>query len=278
MLIPDGNYLPLLIMVDQALDRCREVFVGYDNAKKLANIEYAANCQVAAHQIEKERQELNKEIVDELYHELALVEFEPNEKQIPQDICDVGALVIGSVVCMGFLDTFGDFPQFAGKLTCHDLAFAIEFHKPAPQYRYQPSLKYYNNQGNQAEPDILQHDEKQCHQRLATEEERLCECITNEFTHWFNFVLDHAGNFRGPCALESCKWITQYTVEQFKPQTPEDTFTHPALECIDIHLELAVCDDKKQECQAQGNEVSNSFQFQPFEQYNWRTGQGFAKW
>ena len=88
----------LVVPVDQFLDRPGQILVGGDDGNQLADVQIAADRQYAAAEIEDEGRELGEEVVDELHHELPLVEVEADEKNPRQAVGNVRALEIGAVV------------------------------------------------------------------------------------------------------------------------------------------------------------------------------------
>ena len=62
----------LLIPVDQLLERRRQLAIGGDDGDELADVERAAQGEIAADRVEEERRHLCQEVVEEFDRELAV--------------------------------------------------------------------------------------------------------------------------------------------------------------------------------------------------------------
>ncbi len=76
LLVLDLDVEALLVPVDQLLHRRGQVLVGGDHRDQRADVELAGDHEIAADRVEQERRHLREEVVEELDHELALVELE----------------------------------------------------------------------------------------------------------------------------------------------------------------------------------------------------------
>src|SRR4029450_3414356 len=84
------NIEPLLVPVDELLDRRRQVLVGRDHGHQLPDIERASEREIAPHRVEQEWCQLGEEIVEELDEELPLIKLEADVVDLRQPIADVG--------------------------------------------------------------------------------------------------------------------------------------------------------------------------------------------
>jgi hypothetical protein len=170
LLVLDLDVEALLVPVDQLLHRRGQVLVGGDHRDQRADVELAGDHQVAANRVEQERRHLREEVVEELDHELALVELEADAEDPPQARGNLGALVVRGRVGAdlgGAVDALGDTP---GERARGELPLAAEYQQPLPQLGDEERLHADDGERDQAEGEVLIEDEEHRRHRLAAEE------------------------------------------------------------------------------------------------------------
>src|SRR5690606_16996699 len=127
------NVETLIIPVDQFLYRSRQVLVGGDDRHELADVQTSADRENAAAQVKDEGRELRQEVVDELHHELPLVEVEPDEEDLRQTVRYVGALEVRVVVQANVDGPIDDLADPARQVTRRQLALQCQIAQTRPQ-------------------------------------------------------------------------------------------------------------------------------------------------
>ena len=258
----DLDVHPLLVPIDQLLHRAGQILVGSDHRDQGTDVEAADDHQIAADGVEEKRRHLREEVVQELHHELALVELKPDAEDLAQARRDLGALVVGGVVRMdlgGALDTLGDAP---GERPRGELALAAELELPAPQARNDERLDRHHAERDQAKPDLLVEDEEHGRERLPAEEERRDQRLADEAAERLDLVLDHGRHLGGLDAPEARQRKAQDVVEQGIAQPPQHALAHPALHGVDLELEPADGDDQREKRGRQGEKVGNALEIE----------------
>ena len=75
------NVETLLVPVDQLLQGRRQLAIGGDDGDELADVEGAAQGEIAADRVEEERRQLRQEIVEEFDEEFPVVDLEPDGRR-----------------------------------------------------------------------------------------------------------------------------------------------------------------------------------------------------
>ncbi len=250
----------LLVPVDQLLHRARQVLVGRDHRDQRADVEAPRDHQIAANRVEEERRHLRQEVVEELHHELALVELEADVEDAAQPRRDLGALVVGGVVRVDLgraVDALGDSP---GEGARGELALAPQHQQALPQLRDDERLDADHAERDQAEREVLVEDEEHRRQRLAAEEQRRDQRLADEAAERLDLVLDHGGHLGGLDAAKARQREAQDVVEEPIAQAPEHALAHPALHGVDLELEPAVEHDQAEEDDRQGEQVGQALE------------------
>ena len=84
LVVLDLHVEALLVPVDQLLQRRRQLAIGGDHGDELADVEAAAQREIAADRVEEERRHLRQQVVQELDHELPLVDAEADVEELEQ--------------------------------------------------------------------------------------------------------------------------------------------------------------------------------------------------
>ena len=92
LVVLDLHVEALLVPVDQLLQGRRQLPIGADHGDELADVEAAAQGEIAADGVEQERRELGEQVVQELDHELPLVDLEAEVEELEEPLADLGPL------------------------------------------------------------------------------------------------------------------------------------------------------------------------------------------
>src|SRR3954451_22304163 len=159
LIVFDLDVEPLLVPVDQLLQRRRQLPIGGDDGDELADVEAAAKGQVAADRVEEERRHLGQKIVQELDHELPLVDAEAQVEELEEAVADLGPLPFVGVVDVDGLHAVDDLADPPGEAAGGELALLSELKELPAHPRDDGELDADHACRHQAEPEILDHDE-----------------------------------------------------------------------------------------------------------------------
>ena len=127
----------------------------------------------------------------------------------------------------------GDLGDAPGELARAELALARKHQQPAPQARDDHRLRHDHGERDQAEVDVLVHDEEHRGERLERVERRRDQRLADEAAERLDFVLDHGGELGRLDAPEARQRKAQDVVEQRVAQPPQHALAHPALHGVD---------------------------------------------
>ncbi len=135
LIVLDLHVEPLLVPVDQLLQRRRQLPIGGDDGDELADVEAAAKREIAADRVEEERRHLRQKIVQELDHELPLVDAEAQVEELEEAMADLGPLPVVGVVDVDGLHAVDDLADPPGEAARGELALLAEPQELAAQPR-----------------------------------------------------------------------------------------------------------------------------------------------
>ena len=181
----------LLVPVDQLLQRRRQFAIGGDHGDELADVERAADREIAADRVEEERRQLRQEVVEELDDEFPVVDLQRMSKSRDEPLADLGALLV-----VGVVDCTTSMPSRTSAMRPASSRDAICRCLPSrsSSRRRRGMIAICSRRRASAmrpEPDVLHHDEDDRRQRLAAEEHRLDEGVADEAADRLDLVLDH---------------------------------------------------------------------------------------
>ena len=244
-----------LVPVDQFLDRTRQVLVCRNDRHQGSDVEPAHNRQVTTHQIKKERRDLRQQVVDELDQKLALEVLEPDQEQPPQPRRKLSALIVRGVMCMNLdhtIHTFGDSP---GQLAGGYLPFTRQHQEAATHFWHDDRLDNHHGERHQPKVDMLEEDEKQGRESLASQKQRRYQGLADKPAQWLDLIVDHRRHLGRLDAAEVRNRKPQNVVEQVITQAAQHAFAHPALHGVDLQLDEAADDDHQQKGKRQCQQI-----------------------
>ena len=256
----DAGVHALLVPVDQFLDRTRQVLVGRDHRHQRANVEPPDDRQVTTHQIEQEWRDLREQVVQELDHELALEVLETDQEQTPKPGRELGTFVVRGVVGVYLHNSVHTFGDTAGQLARSNLPLTREHQKALAHLGNDDRLHQHHAKGHHSKIDMLEQNEEQSSQGLATQVQRRDQRLAHKTTEWLDFVLDHCRHFGRLDAPEVQYRKAQNAVEQVVTQAAQHAFAHPALHGIDLELDQPADDNQRQKGKAQCQQVRRALQ------------------
>src|ERR671920_2398013 len=105
--------------------------------------------------------QLGQEVVQELDHELALVDAEAQVEEFEEPVADLGPLPSGGVMDVDDLDPIDDLPDTPSKTPGGKLPLFSELQQLPAQPRDDEELDADDPAGQETEPDVLNKDEYQ---------------------------------------------------------------------------------------------------------------------
>ncbi len=264
----DLDVEPLLIPIDQVLHGRGKILVGRDHGDELADVEMPHNGQESSHHVEKEGRDLGQKVVQELDEELPLVEREADLEDRGKPARDFGPLVVRRIVGVDAGDIVDDLADAPRERPRGQLPLATEDQLLAPQPRDHHALDQEQADGDQPEREVLDQDEDDRGQDLATEEHRLNEGVADEAAERLHLVLDHRGDFGALDSTELRRREAQDTVDQLVAQLTEHALAEPALVEVDVIFEEAVDDDQEQEGGRQHDQRPDTIEVEPVHEFD----------
>jgi hypothetical protein len=276
LVVLDLHVQALLVPVDQLLDRTGQVLVGEDHGHQGTDIQTAADRQQTPHGIEDKGRQLSQEVVQELHEELALEDLEADPEDSSQPPRDLGPLEVRGVVGVDLDRTVDQFPYASGQLPRGQLPLAAQLQDPPAQLGDEKGLDQNDERGDQAEPKALHDNEEHGGQRLAGEEGRRHEGISNEAAERLHLVLDHGRHFRllDPAGIGNRK--AQDTVGQLVAQPAQHALAQAALKGIDDELEGTVDQHEAQEGETEHDQEAWLLELEALEEGDRGSRQGLA--
>ena len=113
LIVLDLDVEALLVPVDQLLQGRRQLAIGADHRDELADVEGAAQGEIAADGVEEERRQLRQEVVQEFDDELPVVDLEADVEELEEAVADLGPLPAIGVVDVNDLDAVEDLARCA---------------------------------------------------------------------------------------------------------------------------------------------------------------------
>ena len=269
LIVFDLDVEPLLVPVDQLLQRRRQLPIGGDDGDELADVEAAAQRQIAADRVEEERRHLGQKIVQELDHELALVDAEAQVEELEEAVADLGPLPFVGVVDVDGLDAVDDLADPPGEPAGGELALLSEPQELAAQPRDDDELDADHARRHQAEPEILHHDEDERGRGLRAEKGRQDERVADEAADRLDLVLDDGRGLGGLHVAKRIGREAQNQREQVEAHPAQHALAERALGDVDPVLEDAVDEHEEQEQPRQAEQQRQAIDLEAPEELTW---------
>ena len=181
---------------------------------------------------------------------------------------DIGAFEIGRVVEMDVADAVDDLADTAGQLAGGQLALAAKLDLTPPQTRNDDRLYRHDAGRDEAERDRLHQDEDHGRGRLAAEEERADEGLSDEAADGLHLIPHHGRQLRRLGAAVIGHGKAQQSVDKLEAQLAQHALAQPALVGVDVELEQAVDDHQEQEDQGKRHQGVEALQVDTRENLN----------
>ena len=251
LLVLDRHVGPLLIPVDQLLDRRGQVTIGRDHRDELADVEGAGQRQIAANGIEEERRHLREEIIQILDGKFAPEKIGANFIQYTEPATDFGFRKWSDTMDVDRGRPLNDLADAARQFAGLDLALAGKTQLFPPQARDHVGLDQHDTQGDQTQPVALDDNEQRRRCRLHAEECRLDKCVAGKPADRLNLIFDDRCGFGRLDGADVFRSKAQQQGKELEADAPQHALAEHTLRHVDDIFERAIDEHKRQKNEAQ---------------------------